>query len=173
MQVQGYGEGALWHHFYNGLPNYIKDKVFCIGKPPTLSELHSLAQLIDICYWEHKCEINCQAKPSAAPPFKSDKTPATSSMNSGGFKASPDVKGKTSTTTSSTPKPDLTSKLGSDGKLTSDERKYYFDNKFCMFCGAGGHMAKDYLKSTSRASKGHSATTTPETKPEDSLESKK
>ena len=43
MQVQGYGEGALWHHFYNSLPNHIKDKVSHIGKPPTLSELCSLA----------------------------------------------------------------------------------------------------------------------------------
>ena len=111
MQVQGYGEGVLWHHFYNGLLNCIKDKVSCIGKPPTLSELHSLVQLIDVCYWEHKSKINCQAKPSTTPPSKSNKTPATSSMNSGGSKASPNVKGKTSTTTSTTSKPDLTSKL--------------------------------------------------------------
>ena len=48
-------------------------------------------------------------------------TPITSFTNSGGSKASSDVKGKTSTTSSSTPKPDLTSKLDSDGKLTSDE----------------------------------------------------
>ena len=112
-------------------------------------------------------------KPSAAPPSKSNKTPTTSSTNSSGSKASPNVKGKTSTSTSSTPKPDLTLKLGSDGKLTSDERKHRFDNKLCMFCGAGGHMAKDCPKSTSRASKGRAATTTPETKPEDSSESKK
>ena len=59
IQVQGYGEGALWHHFYNGLPDHIKDEVSCIGKPPTLSELHSLTQLIDVHYWEHKSEISC------------------------------------------------------------------------------------------------------------------
>ena len=173
MQVQGYREGALQHHFYNSLPDHIKDEVSHVGKPPTLSELCSLAQLIDAHYWEHKSKINRQEKPSAAPPFKSNKTPTTSSMNSGGSKASPDVKGKTSTSSSSTLKPDLTSKLGSDGKLTSDERKRHFDNKLCMFCGAGGHMAKDCPKSTSRASKGHSVTTTRETKPEDSSESKK
>ena len=173
MQVQGYGEGALRHHFYNGLPDHIKDEVSCVGKPPTLSELRSLAQLIDARYWERKSEINRQAKPSAAPPSKSNKTPATSSMNSSGSKASPDVKGKTSTTTSSTPKSDLTLKLGSDRKLTSDEQKHCFDNKLCMFCRTGGHMAKDCPKSTTRASKGHSVTTTPETKPEDSSKSKK
>ena len=63
IQVWGYGEGALRHHFYNGLPDRIKDKVSCVGKPPTLSKLCSLAQLIDVCYWEHKSKINCQAKP--------------------------------------------------------------------------------------------------------------
>ena len=172
-QVWDYEEGALQHHFYNGLPDRIKDEVSHIGKPPTLSKLCSLAQSIDMHYWEHKSEINCQAKPSTTLPSKSDKTPTTSSMNSGGSKASPDVGGKTSTTTSSTPKSDLMSKLGSDSKLTSDERKHHFNNKLCMFCGAGGHMVKDCLKSTSRASKSHSVTTTPETKPEDSLESKK
>ena len=83
-QVWGYGEGALQHHFYNGLPDCIKDEISCIGKPPTLSELHLLAQSIDACYWECKSEINRQAKPSAAPPSKSEKTSATSSMNSGG-----------------------------------------------------------------------------------------
>ena len=173
MQVQSYGEGALWHHFYNGLPDHIKDKVSHIGKPPTLFKLHSLAQSIEVYYWEHKSKINYQAKPSISPPSKSNKTSATSSMNSGGSKASPDVKEKTSTSTSSTPKPDPTLKLGSDSKLTSNEQKCHFNNKLCMFCRAGGHMAKDCPKSTSRASKGHSATITPETKLEDSLESKK
>ena len=59
MQVWGYGESALQHHFYNSLPNCIKDKVSHIGKPPTLSELCLLAQLIDMCYWECKSKINC------------------------------------------------------------------------------------------------------------------
>ncbi|KAG6328661.1 hypothetical protein ID866_10428, partial [Astraeus odoratus] len=46
-QVHGYGEGALHHIFYNGLPDCIKDKITC-G--------------INACYWEHKSEITCQAK---------------------------------------------------------------------------------------------------------------
>ena len=93
-------------------------------------------------------------------------------MNSGGFKASPNVKGKASTSTSSTSKPDLMSKLDSDDKLTSDEQKHCFDNKLCIFCGAGDYMAKDCLKSTSMTSKGCFVITTLETKLEDSSESK-
>ncbi|KAG6326010.1 hypothetical protein ID866_13079, partial [Astraeus odoratus] len=46
-QVCGYGEGALHHMFYNGLPDCIKDEI-----------THG----IDACYWEHKSEIACQAK---------------------------------------------------------------------------------------------------------------
>ena len=49
MQVQSYGEGALWHHFYNGLSDRIKDRVSCVRKSPTLSELYLLAQPIDMC----------------------------------------------------------------------------------------------------------------------------
>ena len=121
IQVWSYREGALWHHFYNSLSDHIKDKVSCVWKSPTLSKLCLLAQSIDACYWKCKSKINHQVKPSATPPSKSDKTPATSLMNSGGSKASPNVKGKTSTTTSSTLKPDFMSKLGSDSKLTSNE----------------------------------------------------
>ncbi|KAG6326426.1 hypothetical protein ID866_12663, partial [Astraeus odoratus] len=35
-QVCGYGEGALRHMFYNGLPDRIKDEIACVGKPPRL-----------------------------------------------------------------------------------------------------------------------------------------
>ena len=38
-QIRGYGEGALWHHFYNGLPDHIKDEISHAGKPTTLSNL--------------------------------------------------------------------------------------------------------------------------------------
>ena len=45
-QIRGYGEGALRHHFYNGLPNRIKDEVSRIGKSSTPSDLHHLVQAI-------------------------------------------------------------------------------------------------------------------------------
>jgi len=51
-QVKGYGEGALRHMFYNGLPDQIKDEVSRVGKPHTLFELRTLAQTIDARYWE-------------------------------------------------------------------------------------------------------------------------
>ncbi|KAG6327495.1 hypothetical protein ID866_11594 [Astraeus odoratus] len=53
-QVRGYGDGALCHQFYSGLPDHIKDKICHIGKPHNLDDLRYLAQEIDMHYWEHK-----------------------------------------------------------------------------------------------------------------------
>ncbi|KAG6326344.1 hypothetical protein ID866_12745, partial [Astraeus odoratus] len=61
-QVRGYGEGALRHMFYNGLPDRIKDEIARIGKPPRLVDLCTMAQGINACYWERKSEIARQAK---------------------------------------------------------------------------------------------------------------
>jgi len=46
-QIRGYGDGALRHHFYTGLPNRIKDEISHVGKPRTLNGLHVLTQEID------------------------------------------------------------------------------------------------------------------------------
>ena len=59
-QLQGYGDGALQHLFYSKLLDCIKDKISCIGKPHTMPDLRVLAQSIDVRYWEHKSELNCQ-----------------------------------------------------------------------------------------------------------------
>ena len=116
-----------------------------------------------MCYWERKSEVNRQVKPSnnssATSSRSSDKPSASSSFgnNSGSSKDSNESKGKTTNT--SAPKSNILSKLGKDGKLTTEERKRRFDNKLCMFCGNAGHIAKDCPKSSSRASKGCATTT--------------
>jgi Zinc knuckle len=46
---------------------------------------------------------------------------------------------------------DLLEKLGKDGKLTPHERQRRMDSNLCLFCGKGGHMAKDCTKATSSA----------------------
>ena len=38
-----------------------------------------------------------------------------------------------------TPWVNLSSKLASNGKLTSDERKKRLENNLCLYCGAGDH----------------------------------
>ncbi|KAG6327225.1 hypothetical protein ID866_11864, partial [Astraeus odoratus] len=84
---EGYGDGALHHHFYTSLPDHIKDKICHV------------AQEVDACYWEHKEEIQCQPKSitstgkqanprnnstqdSSQNKPTSDKTPKTGSNNS-------------------------------------------------------------------------------------------
>ncbi|KAF8325643.1 uncharacterized protein EI90DRAFT_2882467, partial [Cantharellus anzutake] len=56
-QLHGYGEAMLRHFFYNGLPECIKDNIARVGKPSTLSELCTLSQTFDACYWERKSKV--------------------------------------------------------------------------------------------------------------------
>ncbi|KAF8626443.1 hypothetical protein AX17_006557, partial [Amanita inopinata Kibby_2008] len=46
------------------------------------------------------------------------------------------------------PKPNLSNKLGKDSKLNSNKRKHQMENNLCLYCGAGGHMAKDCRKAS-------------------------
>jgi hypothetical protein len=179
-QIRGYGEGALRHHFYNCLPDCIKDEISRVGKPSTLSDLRQLVQAIDVRYWERKSELSRQTKPSANPStsrYTSNKptmsVSASASSSAAAPKDSKESKGKAANSSgSSGTKPDLTTKLGKDSKLTTAECKHRFNNKLCMFCGLTGHIAKDCPKSTSRASKGRTIVTTPDDQPEVSSETK-
>ena len=51
---------------YNDLPDRIKDEIARIGKPPSLQELHAMAQSINVHCWEHKSEISHQIKAALA-----------------------------------------------------------------------------------------------------------
>src|SRR6202040_324737 len=57
--------------------------------------------------------------------------------------------------------PDLSDKLGKDGKLTQAEHTRRFNNNLCLFCGGVGHTAKECPKSSSSAmkAKAHAALT--------------
>jgi len=159
-QVQDYGDGALRRLFYSGLPDRLKDEIAQVGKPLTLNGLRALCQEIDARYWEHKDEISrttkSQPTPSPTKPSnsggnsshsgqeKSKTGNSSSSANSGLSKA-------TSNQPFSGSRPDLTNKLGKDGKLTADERKRRLDNNLCMFCGGTSHFADNCPKKTKKA----------------------
>jgi len=182
-QVKGYGEGALRHMFYNGLPDRIKDEVSRVGKPRTLFELRTLAQTIDACYWECKTECARQEKSARNSSNKSKQssssgntsTSATSNSASKGKDKDKDKSSqKSSAKSSSASAPDLSNVLGKDGKLTPAERSRRISNSLCLFCGDAGHNAKDCPKSASRAAKARAAqATTPTTSSEKSAEAKK
>ncbi|KAF5346269.1 hypothetical protein D9756_010447 [Leucocoprinus leucothites] len=57
----------------------------------------------------------------------------------------------TSSTQRPTPKFDLSSKLGQNGKLTPEERKRRLDEDLCLFCGGKGHKVENCHKKQNRA----------------------
>ncbi|KAG6327856.1 hypothetical protein ID866_11233 [Astraeus odoratus] len=168
-QVRGYGNGALHHQFYSGLPNCIKDEICHIGKPHNLDNLHYLAQEIDMHYWECKEEVQCTNRSSSTNNFPTNK-PSSSASNSG--KGKPTTSSNTSSSlenaNSSSPNkskssnsgnkssnatssnPNLTRKLGKDSKLTLEERKQCLDNKICMFCRDDGHFSNNCAKKANK-----------------------
>jgi len=160
-QVQDYRDGALRHLFYSGLPDRLKDEIARVGKPLTLHGLRALCQEIDARYWERKDEISrtTKSQPTSSPTKPSNSggnssnsgqeksktgNPSSSANSSGSSKA-------TSNQSSSGSRPDLTNKLGKDGKLTADERKRRLENNLCMFCGGTGHFADNCPKKTKKA----------------------
>jgi len=59
---------------------------------------------------------------------------------------------------------DLSSKLASNGKLTSDKRKKHLKNNLCLYCGAGDHKLDSCpKKQTMVLSKGRGASATADT----------
>ena len=146
----------------------------------TLNGLQALCQEIDARYWERKDEISCTTKTqSTSSPTKSSNSGGNSS-NSGQEKSktgnpssSANSSGSSKTTSnqcSSGSRPDLTNKLGKDGKLTADERKRCLDNNLCMFCGGTGDFADNCSKKTKKA-KAHTVAITAESGKMDSTNS--
>ncbi|KAG6327645.1 hypothetical protein ID866_11444 [Astraeus odoratus] len=169
-QVRGYGEGALHHMFYNRLPDCIKDEIAHVGKPPHLVDLRTMAQGIDVRYWECKSEIARQAKtnPQSSSLSKQSSSGGSSSKqpnpSSGTSSSSSAGKGKNPQhPSSSTPKssdssaPDLSGVLGKDGKLMATEHLRRIKNTLCLFCGLSGHSAKDCPRSMSHVAKARAA----------------
>ena len=64
-----------------------------------------------------------------------------------------------SNTNQKKPNPDLSSKLGKDGKLTQAERQCRFKQNLSLFCGKTGHITKECSKVTSAAAKACSTST--------------
>ena len=59
---------------------------------------------------------------------------------------------------------DLSSKLASNGKLTSDECKKHLENNLCLYCGAGDHKLDSCPKKQTMVSpKGRGALATADT----------
>jgi hypothetical protein len=151
-----WGEAALRHQFYRGLPARIKDEIARVGKPVLLSQLRTLAQSIDARYHERKSEIS---REHPAPKNRPSSPKPTDHQDKSGPSSKPQEKKPdnaarsgnrpASSKPNATPasrNPELQGKLGKDGKLTAEERQRRFDQKLCMFCGGPGHLAANCNK---------------------------
>ena len=148
-----------------------------------LSGLRKLVQAIDAQYWERCGEVSWETRASGSSGNKSkQKTDSNKSENKfskGSSHSKPkntsssSTQNKGSTTEQKPTTPDLSSKLGKDGKLTPPERQRRLDNKLCLFCGASGHVTKDCPKSTSASSKSRASKTDHDKSASTSSDSKK
>ena len=57
------------------------------------------------------------------------------------------------------PSPNMTGKLGKDGKLTPQERQHHMDNSLCLFCRKTRHITKECPKLLAIAAQAHTAIT--------------
>jgi len=179
----GWANSVLCYHYYQGLPNQIQDPISTReqGKPTSFQDMYALAMTIDHCYWERDCEHYRarQAKKEALESYsrKQGKASTSGSVTASQSKANPSLAASSAKNPSSKPSPssapkkqpntprvDLSSKLVSNGKLTSDKCKKHLENNLCLYCGAGDHKLDSCPKKQSTVSpKGHSASTTADT----------
>jgi hypothetical protein len=120
-------------------------------------------QTINARYW--KCKGKTFCKNYQKPKIETAQKPSSSSQhnsNSNNNRSNHNSRSNNVPIPSklSSSVPNLTGKLGKDGKLTDEERKHRLDNCLCLFCTAAGHSTRDCPKSTSCVAKACTATTT-------------
>ncbi|KAF8624559.1 hypothetical protein AX17_007106 [Amanita inopinata Kibby_2008] len=171
-----WNEPALRDHFYHGLPLRLHTEVLKGGKPLTLAAMHCKAQECDQIHWMTRDEIARKPKSAPRPAAKdSDAKPFTSSSTASKPSNTPrpsrpgnPAPSSAPSSSAPKPKPDLSNKLGKDGKLNSDKRKCWMENNLCLYCGAGGHMAKDCCKASTACGRAANASTSTEVNTESS-----
>ena len=136
---------------------------------------------IDHRYWERDCECHharqTEKEALESHSQKQGKASTSGSVMASQSKANPSPAVSSAKNTSSKPSPspapkkqpntpwvDLSSKLASNGKLTSDERKKRLKNNLCLYCGAGDHKLDSCpKKQTTVSPKGCGASATADT----------
>src|SRR6266481_6018569 len=135
-----WGEAALLQQAYNGLTKHIKNDMVHHDKPTTLPGLQKVTQAIDVCYWECRTEVSCETTTATTSRHRSEKsdsakTDTKSKGSSQSLQKNPPGSSQSKGSTSELRKfiPDLTSKLGKDGKLTPQERQRCMDKNLVSF----------------------------------------
>jgi len=143
--------------------------------------MYTLAMTIDHYYWErdYKCHCARQAEKEALKSHsqKQGKASISSSVMTSQNKVNSSPAASSTKNPSSkpslsptpkkqpnTPWVDLSSKLASNGKLTSNERKKCLENNLYLYCGTEDHKLDSCPKKQATVSpKGHSASATADT----------
>jgi len=145
--------------------------------------MYALVMTIDHHYWEqdyerhHARQVEKEALESHS--RKQGKASTSGSATASQNKANPSLVALSAKNSSSklpsfpTPKKqpntlqvDLSSKLASNGKLTSDEHKKHLENNLCLYCSVGDHKLDSCPKKQTTVSlKGHGASATASEKP--------
>jgi len=143
--------------------------------------MYALAMTIDHRYWErdHERHHARQAEKEALKSHsrKQGKASTSSSVMASQSKANPSLVALSTKNPSSKPSPspapkkqpntlrvDLSSRLASNGKLTSDERKKRLENNLCLYCSVGDHKLDSCpKKQTTVSPKGRGASATADT----------
>jgi len=179
----GWRNSVLCHCYYQGLPNRIQNpiSIWEQGKPTSFQDMYALAITINHHYWERDHEHH-HARQVEKEAFESHSQKQGKASTSGLVTASQNKANLSSVALSTknlpsksslspaskkqpnTPQVDLSSKLASNGKLTSDECKKHLKNNLCLYYGAGDHKLDSCPKEqTTVSSKGRGASTTTDT----------
>ena len=145
--------------------------------------MYALVMTINYCYWERDYERHHarQAEKEALESHfqKQGKASTSSSVMASQSKANLSLAASSAKNSSSKPPPspapkkqpntpqvDLSSKLASNSKLTSDKRKKHLNNNLCLYCSVGDYKLNSCPKKQTMVSpKGHSASATASEKP--------
>jgi len=175
----GWGNSVLCYCYYQGLSNQIQDPISIQeqGKPTLFQNMYALAMTIDHCKCHHARQMEKEAfeshswKQGKASIFstttafqnKANLSLAALSAKNSSFKSSPSSAPKKQP---NTPRMNLSSKLASNGKLTSDKHKKHLENNLCFYCSAGDHKLDSCPKKQTIVSpKGYNASATASKKP--------
>ena len=139
-----YNDRALFQKAYSVLLKRVKDEMTHFNRPSTLQELRDLVLRINQRYWERKAELTRKNGPAPQTDGKfGNKSlkpePANEASNSKDNKKPKEQAQK---------RPDLTDKLGKEGKLTPQEQQQCMDGGLCLLCASSSHMIKDCPKAT-------------------------
>jgi len=179
----GWGNSVLCHRYYQGLSNRIRDPISTReqGKPTSFQDMYALAMTINHRYWERDCKHHHarQAEKEAleSHSWKQEKASTSGSVMASQNKANPSLAALSANNPSSkpslspapkkqpnTPQVDLSSKLASNEKLTSNKCKKRLKNNLYLYCGAGDHKLDSCPKKQTTVSlKGCSASATADT----------